>query len=82
MAHGRRPVVVGGWVFRGGWMTWGRTNLPTKMVVVFFGPFSERPVYFLEFFLFFVFGEGRKICRKIDRIMIYHDEMLESYWPR
>lgn len=29
----------------------GEDELPTKMVVVFFGPFSERPVYFLEFFL-------------------------------
>ena len=48
-------------VFCGGWMTWVRTNLPTKMVVVFFEMFVWSGLFiFWKFFLLFVLGRVEK----------------------
>ena len=44
-----------------GWMTWVRTNLPTKMVVVFFEMFVWSGLFiFWKFFLLFVLGRVEK----------------------
>ena len=47
-------------------MTWGRTNLPTKMVVVFFEMFvwSGLFIFWRFFVFFFVLGESRKNMQK------------------